>query len=73
VVVVDFEEDRPAVEAFLAGKALTVPVFLDTEGALAKKYGIATLPGLLVLREGQVAYRGKLPDSPERVLQPLFP
>jgi thiol-disulfide isomerase/thioredoxin len=68
VVTVDFQEDPRAVEAFLAGKRLTVPVYLDPEGALAKKYAIATLPGLLVLKDGQVAYRGQLPDDPDRVL-----
>ena len=68
VVTVDFQEDPRTVEAFLAGKRLTVPVYLDPEGALAKKYAIATLPGLLVLKDGQVAYRGQLPDDPDRVL-----
>jgi thiol-disulfide isomerase/thioredoxin len=73
VVVVDFEEERPAIESFLAGKAVSAPVFLDPEGALAKRYGIATLPALLVLKEGQVAYHGKLPDNPEALLQSLLP
>jgi thiol-disulfide isomerase/thioredoxin len=68
VVTVDFQEDPRTVEAFLAGKRLAVPVYLDPEGALAKKYAIATLPGLLVLKDGQVAYRGQLPDDPDRVL-----
>jgi thiol-disulfide isomerase/thioredoxin len=73
VVTVDFEEDRQAVTVFLAGKGLTVPAYLDPDGLFAKRYAIATLPGLLVVKDGAVAYRGQLPDNPERVLAPLLP
>jgi thiol-disulfide isomerase/thioredoxin len=68
VVTINFQEDRPAVEQFLAGKGLSVPVFLDADGAFSKKYAVATLPGLLVVKDGQVAYHGKLPDDPDRVI-----
>jgi thiol-disulfide isomerase/thioredoxin len=68
VLTVDFEEERPAIESFLAGKALGVPVFLDTEGTFSKKYAIATLPGLLVLKDGKSLYHGKLPEDPDSVI-----
>jgi len=71
VVTVDFQEEAPAVQGFLAGKSLAAPVFLDVDGAFSKKYSIATLPGLLVLKDGQVMYRGKLPDDADRVIEPL--
>lgn len=67
-VTVNFQEDRAAVERFLAGKGLGAPVCLDPEGAFSKKYNIATLPGLLVVKDGQVAYRGKLPDDADQVI-----
>lgn len=69
VVTVNFQEDRQAVEQFLAGKGLAVPVFLDTDGAFSKQYAVATLPGLLIVKDGQVAYRGKLPDDADRVIE----
>lgn len=68
VITVNFQEDRKAVEGFLSGKGLSAPVFLDGDGAFSKKHAIATLPGLLILKDGQVAYRGKLPDDPDRVI-----
>lgn len=68
VITVNFQEDRQAVEGFLAGKGLSAPVFLDGDGAFSKKYAVATLPGLLILKDGQVAFRGKLPDDPDRVI-----
>ncbi len=68
VMTVNFQEDAPAVQGFLAGKSLAVPVFLDSDGAFSKKYAIATLPGLLIVKDGQVVYRGKLPDDPERTI-----
>jgi len=65
---VNFQEDRTAVESFLAGKDLGAAVFLDPDGAFSKKYAMATLPGLLIIKDGQVVYRGKLPDDPDRVI-----
>ena len=68
VVTVNFQEERPAVERFLAGKGLGAAVFLDPDGTFSKKYAMATLPGLLIIKDGQVAYRGKLPDDPDQVI-----
>lgn len=68
VVTVNFQEERPAVEGFLSGKGLSTTVFLDPDGAFSKKYAMATLPGLLIVKDGQVVYRGKLPDDPDRVI-----
>jgi len=72
VVTVDFEEERPAIETFLAGRSMGAPVFLDTDGVFSKKYAIATLPGLLVLRDGKTVYHGKLPEDPDRLIADLL-
>ncbi len=72
VVTVSFQEDRAAVSGFVAGKGLRAPVFLDTDGAFSRKFSIATLPGLLVIKDGQVAYRGKLPEDPNAVIADLI-
>jgi thiol-disulfide isomerase/thioredoxin len=68
VITVNFMEERPAVDGFLSGKGFTVPVFLDPDGAFARKYAVATLPGLLIVRDGQPVYKGRLPDDPDRVI-----
>jgi len=68
VLTVNFMEERPAVDGFLSRKAFDVPVFLDPDGAFARKYAVATLPGLLILRDGQTVYKGRLPDDPDRVI-----
>jgi thiol-disulfide isomerase/thioredoxin len=68
IVTVNFQEDPAAVQTFLAGKGLSVPTFLDRDGSFSKQYAVATLPGLLILKNGQVAFRGKLPDDPDRVI-----
>jgi thiol-disulfide isomerase/thioredoxin len=72
VVTVNFQEERQAVQAFLAGKGLGAPVCLDPDGAFSRKYNVATLPGLLVVKDGQVVYRGKLPDDADRVITELL-
>jgi thiol-disulfide isomerase/thioredoxin len=68
VVTVNFQEERAAVESFLSGKGLGATVFLDPDGAFSKKYAMATLPGLLIIKDGQVVYRGQLPEDPDRVI-----
>jgi thiol-disulfide isomerase/thioredoxin len=68
VVTVNFQEDRATVEGFLAGKQFGAPVFLDEDGRFAKKNAVTNLPALLVMRDGRVAYRNKLPDDPDPVL-----
>lgn len=72
VVTVNFQEDRKAVDAFLAGKNFGAPVCLDPDGAFSRKYNVATLPGLLIVKDGQVAYRGKLPDDADGVIAGLL-
>jgi thiol-disulfide isomerase/thioredoxin len=68
VVTVNFQGDRQAVKGFLAGKTFGTTVYLDTDGAFSKKYAVATLPGLLIIKDGRVVYRGKLPEDPDRVI-----
>lgn len=68
VVTVNFQEDRQTVDGFLVGKGLSAAVFLDTDGVFSKKYAVATLPGLLIVKDGRVAYRGKLPEDPDAVI-----
>ena len=68
VASVNFQEDRAAVEAFLAGKGVSAPVYLDGDGAFARKHAVTTLPGLLVFVDGRAVYSGKLPDDHDRLL-----
>ena len=72
VITVNFQEDRATVEKFLAGQNLGAPVFLDTDGAFSKKYGVTNLPGLVVFKDGDAAYRGKLPDDADAVIVPIL-
>jgi len=73
VLTVNFQEDRQTIQEFLATQNLQVPVLLDEDGAFAKKYAVTSLPGLLVFRDGQKAFGGRLPDDPDRVLGEIFP
>jgi thiol-disulfide isomerase/thioredoxin len=72
VATVNFQEDGPVVERFLHGKSLGAPVCLDPDGVFSARYGVATLPGLVVLKDGQAVYRGKLPDDPDPVIAPAL-
>ena len=69
VMTVNFQEDGAAVERFV-GRGLGAPVCLDPDGTFSHNYKIATLPGLVVLKDGQVVYSGKLPDDPDSVIAP---
>jgi len=72
VLTVNFQENAQVVQGFLGDRSFGAPVCLDADGAFSKKYNIATLPGLLVVKDGQVAYRGKLPDDADQVIADLL-
>ena len=72
VVTVNFQEDGPAIEPFLAGKGLRPPVYLDRDGVFAKRHKVFNLPGLVVFVDGRTAYSGKLPDDPDRLLSEVL-
>jgi thiol-disulfide isomerase/thioredoxin len=68
VVTVDFQEDAPTVERFLSGQQLRPPVFLDRDGEFSKSMAVTSLPGLIVLRDGETKYSGKLPADVDSTL-----
>ena len=68
VVMVDFQEEPGEVSAFLRGKGAQARVYLDGDGSFAKAHRVTTLPGLVVYRDGEVAYQGKLPDDADAVI-----
>ena len=72
VVTVDFQEEPAAVEAFLAGKGLTVPVYLDRSGDFSKAHAVTTLPGLIVYRAGEVRFQGRLEADAAAQIEPLL-
>jgi thiol-disulfide isomerase/thioredoxin len=73
VIMVNFQESPDQARSFL-GAGASSPQVLDEQGSLAKRYSMVALPGLLVTREGQTLYQGRLPaDAPafvESLLQP---
>jgi thiol-disulfide isomerase/thioredoxin len=68
VVTVDFQEDAATVRAFLKGKGLAVPVYLDGDGEFSKALAVTSLPGLVVVRDGDVRYQGRLPADADATI-----
>jgi len=72
VVTVVFQEDAAAVEKFLEGKSLNVPTFLDNDGEFSKAHAVTSLPGLVVVRDGEVRYQGRLPTDADSAISDAF-
>ena len=68
VVMVDFQEEPAEVSAFLEGKGAQAPVYLDRDGSFSKQHRVVTLPGMVVYRDGEVTFQGRLPRDPETVV-----
>jgi thiol-disulfide isomerase/thioredoxin len=68
VVTVNFQEDPSAIEAFLRGKGLVPPVYLDRDGEFSKSLAVTSLPGLVVVRDGEVRYQGRLPADADAAI-----
>lgn len=68
VVTVNFQEERGEVEAFLRGRSMAAPVFLDADGQFGRAYGVTNLPALLILRDGRPLYNGRWPSDVDALL-----
>ncbi len=65
VVSVVFQEDAGDVRAFLTNSPkMRAPVYLDEDGSFSKQHHVTALPGLLIYKDGNAAFRGKLPSDP---------
>jgi thiol-disulfide isomerase/thioredoxin len=70
LITVNFQEDAAAARAFVG--ELSAPTYLDRDGVFAKQHAVATLPGLVIYRDGQVAYQGRLPDDPHDLIAQIL-
>ncbi len=69
VVSVVFQESPQAVERFLAGKKLAVPVYQDVGNAeFSKRYNVTQVPRLLVFQDGRTAVNVNLTDDPDPLI-----
>ena len=68
VVAINFQEDATTIQKFLGDQKMNVPILLDKNGRFSKKHAVTWLPGLLVLQDGETAFRGRLGDNPDVVL-----
>ncbi|MDH3255067.1 MAG: redoxin family protein [Acidobacteriota bacterium] len=72
VVLVDFQESESEVRRFLGEQDSKVDVLLDRDGSFSKRHGVTTLPTLLVLESGSVAFKGRLPADADSILRPIL-
>ena len=69
VVSVVFQESPEAIERFLAGKQLTVPVYLDSGNAeFSKRHNVTQVPRLLVFKDGVTAVNVNLTNDPNPLI-----
>jgi len=71
VALVDFQEDAADVKNFLGGKGARAPIYLDSDGSFSKLHHVATLPGVVVYKDGAVAFAGRLGDDDRAVANAL--
>ncbi|MEJ2085564.1 MAG: hypothetical protein P8Y44_07780 [Acidobacteriota bacterium] len=68
VILINFQEERSEVEAFLSGKSSKAAVYLDQDGSFSKRYSVTHLPGLLILKDGTAAFSGRLTKDSDAVI-----
>ncbi len=69
VASVVFQESPQAVDRFLQGKELAVPVFLDSGNAeFSKRNNVTQVPRLLVFKDGVTAVNVNLTDDPDPLI-----
>ena len=68
VIMVDFQEDPGEVKSFLSGKNPKAKVYLDRSGSFSKNHSVTHLPGLVIFRDGNAAFSGKLSRDPDTII-----
>lgn len=68
VIMVDFQEERSEVEAFLGGQRPKAAVYLDLDGSFSKRFSVTHLPALLILKDGVAAFSGRLTKDSDAVI-----
>lgn len=70
VVSVVFQEKPEAIERFLAGRQLKVPVYLDAGNAeFSKRHNVVQVPRLLLFRNGVNAVNVNLTDNSDPLIR----
>lgn len=70
VLSVVFQESEEAVNRFLQGKKLAVPVFLDSGNAeFSKRYKVTQVPRLLVFKDGVTKINVNLTENPDPLIE----
>lgn len=72
VVTVNFQEETPAIEDFVRQHPINAPIFLDRDGEFSKGHAVTTLPGLIVVRKGEVLFQGRLAADAATQIQELL-
>jgi len=55
VLAINIQEDRGKVAAWVAGNRVSVPVLLDTSGAVTRQYGVTGTPTVFIVgRDGKL-------------------
>lgn len=72
IFLVNFQEDKAAVDEFVGGRSLSVPVLLDREASFSKKHKITYLPSVLAVKDGSAAFRGRLPVDAKPILRSIY-
>ena len=72
VASVVFQEDPETAREAAGGQGLGPPVYLDLTGEFSKQYAVTTLPMLLIFRDGELAFRGKLAANPDAVIERIL-
>ena len=72
VASVVFQEDSETAREAAGDRGLDAPVYLDLTGDFSKQYAVTTLPMLLIFRDGELAFRGKLAANPDAVIERIL-
>ncbi len=72
VITVNFQEEASAIQEFVRLHPLNAPIYLDRDGEFSKGHAVTTLPGLIVVRKGEVLFQGRLAAEAEEQIQGLL-
>ncbi len=72
VETVNFQEETSAIADFVRQNPINAPICLDRDGEFSKGHAVTTLPGLIVIRQGELLFQGRLAAEAEPQIRDLL-
>jgi len=72
IIAINIEQDKETAQAFIKNLNLSYDILLDSNGDIAKKYGVSSLPAAFILSRDENLHTRVLGETPAEVFEEIL-